>query len=231
MKYVVSDVHGEYDLFRELLIKIKFTESDMLYICGDIIDKGESSIRLLKFIRTFPNIKCILGNHEYAFLKYYSSLLEESPDDFDSLLDKLQNYFPGEEERLVWEDIDWIESLPSYIEEDNFICVHAGIPIDNMQMLSPLETVSTEELVFDRKFKNLDVKHKSPKCVFFGHTQTDCVCGESKILGYLRNPSQKASTINDFFKIHLDTGSWSKGVLGCFCIDTLKAFYIRKGKI
>ena len=33
--------------------------------------------------------------------------------------------------------------------------------------------------------------------------------------------------VSDYYKIHLDTGAWSNGVLGCFCIDTCRAFYVK----
>lgn len=228
MRYCVSDIHGEYEMFRELLRRISFAEKDEMYICGDIIDKGEKSIELAKLISSYDNIHCIIGNHEFAFLKYYHSILQTSPDDFDEVLRKLQNYFPQDGHLLDWDLVDWFDGLPSYIEEDEFICVHAGIPTDSDQQLVPLDEVSVEQLVHDRRFKDPCVIHKSPKCVFFGHTQTDCICGENKILGYRRNNGVPAKSITDFYKIHLDTGSWSNGVLGCFCLDTLKAVYIKK---
>ena len=45
MRYCISDLHGKYELFQKLLNVIRFSEQDTMYICGDIIDKGESSIR------------------------------------------------------------------------------------------------------------------------------------------------------------------------------------------
>ena len=74
MLYIISDIHAEYDLFLKLLAKIQFSPNDILYVCGDIIEKGKHSIKLAKYISQMPNVKCILGNHEYAFLKYYWGL-------------------------------------------------------------------------------------------------------------------------------------------------------------
>ena len=228
MKYVISDIHGEFELFVSLIKHINFSNQDSLYVCGDIIDKGPQSVRVAKYISSLKNVHCIIGNHEHAFLKYYHSLLDTSPEDFDEVLKKLQTYFPEDGHLLDWDLVDWFENLPAYIEEDGFICVHAGIPIDDFGYLLPLSDVSVEQMVHDRRFKDTDVIHNSPKCVFFGHTQTDCICGESKILGYRRNTAETAKTIKDYYKIHLDTGTWSNGVLGCFCVDTLKAVYMRK---
>ena len=173
MRYCISDLHGKYELFQKLLNVIHFSEQDTMYICGDIIDKGESSIRLAKYISSFPNMHCILGNHEYAFLQYYHSILQTSPNDFDAVLKKLQSYFPEEDCPLDWDLVDWFDGLPTYIEEDDFICVHAGIPVYAAGRLVPLSDVSVEQLVNDRRFKNPGLVHTSPKCVFFGHTQTD----------------------------------------------------------
>ena len=228
MKYVISDVHGEYELFCSLLNRINFSSEDSLYVCGDIIDKAPESIRLAKYISGLKNVRCIIGNHELAFLKYYHSILEASPKDFDEVLKKLQAYFPDDSDLLDWDLIDWFDSLAAYIEEDEFVCVHAGISIDESGYLLKLSQVSVERLVHDRRFKEANVIHRSPKCVFFGHTQSDCICGESKILGYRRNSGETPKTIKDYYKIHLDTGAWSNGVLGCFCIDTLKAIYVKK---
>ncbi len=41
--YVISDIHGEYELFIKLLEKIRFTSADTLYVLGDVIDRGPAS--------------------------------------------------------------------------------------------------------------------------------------------------------------------------------------------
>ena len=60
MRYCISDIHGEYEMFRELLRRISFSEKDVMYICGDIIDKGEKSIHLAKLISSYDNIIVLL---------------------------------------------------------------------------------------------------------------------------------------------------------------------------
>ena len=74
MTYVISDVHGEYHLFIKLLEKINFSNSDTLIICGDVVDKGLDSVKLLQYVLSKSNIKMIIGNHEYDFLKKYWAL-------------------------------------------------------------------------------------------------------------------------------------------------------------
>lgn len=104
---------------------------------------------------------------------------------------------------------------------------YAGTPVDTAGKLFPLSNVSAEQLVHDRRFKNPELVHTSPKCVFFGYTQTDCICGEPKILAYRRNRAVPAKCVANYYKVHLDTGAWQTGVLGCFCLDTCKVVYVK----
>lgn len=43
--YVISDIHGEYDMFLDLLEKIGLKEADTLYILGDVLDRGPTLSR------------------------------------------------------------------------------------------------------------------------------------------------------------------------------------------
>ena len=63
--YVISDIHGEYDKFMDILKEIRFSESDKVYILGDVIDRGKKGIEILEYIMTQKNIFMIKGNHEY----------------------------------------------------------------------------------------------------------------------------------------------------------------------
>ena len=70
--YVVSDIHGESELFYDILKQIRFTDEDHLYILGDVIDRGPDGIALLRRIMNTPNMTLLLGNHEYMMLQYFS---------------------------------------------------------------------------------------------------------------------------------------------------------------
>lgn len=227
MLYVISDIHGEYDLFIKLLRKINFSLNDEMIICGDVIDKGRDSVKLLRFIKSTPNFRCVIGNHEYSFLKYYWSIMQNSPKDFDDVLKKLQNYFPYDGKLLDWHTIDWLESLPYYIEKEDFVCVHAGVSLTSDNHLLPLEQTTEEQFVYDRRFKDPDVVPLTNKCIFFGHTPTSYISNECKIIKYKRTTSS-TNTIRDYYKMHLDLGVWIHGVLGCLCVDTCEEFYVDK---
>lgn len=231
MRYVMSDLHGEYDLFVALMKKIGFSPSDELYVCGDIIEKGKDGIKLAKLILSMPNAHPIMGNHEDAFIQYYNFLMRECDGDYDRVLATLRqdiNGGVGDGHLLDWDIVDKIEALPYYIETEDFICIHAGLSLTKEGEIPPLSTVSTEELIANRRFKERDIIPKSSKCVFFGHTATSAICDEDKIIAHRRKKAGYGD-IRDYAKIHLDTCTMISGVLGCFCIDTCLAHYVKRG--
>ncbi len=227
MIYICSDIHAEYDLFIKLMKAINFSDHDIMYIGGDIIDKGNDSIRLMQFIMNSPNIHTIIGNHEYEFLKFYWALMKETSEDFDDVLKKLQKLFPYDGHLLDWATVDYIESLPYFINTEEFILVHSGLPIDtNNQIVFP-KKLKPEYLLYDRQFKEPKILPKTDKCVFFGHTPTNYICNTSKILKY-KKQGFVGNNIKDYCKIHLDVGTWITGTMACICINTLEEFYISK---
>jgi hypothetical protein len=182
MTYCVSDLHGEYDLFCRLMQKIRFSASDRLIVCGDVLDKGKDCIRLLQLLFSLPNATCLIGNHEYDFLKFYWALMGQSPDDFDGVLQRLRGYFTQGGEGLDWDTMDRLENLPFYVETEGFICVHAGVPLDAYGRILPLSQAQPEHLVYDRRFKDNDVVPQAGKCVIFGHTPTSYTVSQPRII-------------------------------------------------
>ena len=66
--YVMSDIHGCYDEFIEMLKKIEFSNKDKLIIAGDYMDRGTQSYEMLKWIENKPNNVILLkGNHDEEF--------------------------------------------------------------------------------------------------------------------------------------------------------------------
>lgn len=231
MTYFVSDIHGEYDLFLKLLDKVRFSDSDTMYVLGDIIDKGSSSIKLVDFIRHKPNIKAILGNHEFIFLKFYDGLMRsaKSADDIAEVLQKLQEYFPNDKEILSWETVDYIESLPFYIETDDFICVHAGVETDENGIILPMKTQIPEVMVYSRNFKEKSFPFAAEnKPVLFGHTPCSYENGSREFIKTPKEGVASPKILADYSKIRLDCGVFLTGVLGALRLEDMQEFYIEK---
>ena len=229
MNYIISDIHGEYDLFIKLLNKINFNNNDKMIICGDIFDKGNDSIKLLNYIKEQKNIIFIIGNHEYEFLKYYDSVMKEVEDNFDQneVLTKINDYFL-DDNKIDFEGINWLEDCPYYYETKDYICVHAGVQLNDKNEVIDLAQNDFRILVYDRKFKEPNLIVRNSKCVFYGHTPVSFLNNEYKILTYSKEQANITKTIKDYYKIHLDCGTYLSGILGCFCVETCECIYVKK---
>jgi len=225
MRYVVSDVHGNYELLVKLLRKINFSKQDILFVLGDVIDKGKNVQDLLHLL--FNNLRdnaiVLAGNHEYDFVKFVTNLIVKDASD-DVILSECKKFLGVE--NLSFEDIDDIMNMQYYYEEDDFILVHAGVPFDIRGNMIPLEQARIEDLVYDRRFCNDNFVPPNCKCVIFGHTPTFYINGKKgKIVKY-----QKENTLgdkpSDFYKIQVDTGNYLSGVLGCLRLDDMQEFYV-----
>ncbi len=64
MTYCISDIHGDAARFAALLDKIHFSDSDTLYVLGDVIDRGAHGVEILQYIKSSPPIQLLMGNHE-----------------------------------------------------------------------------------------------------------------------------------------------------------------------
>ncbi|MBR2704422.1 MAG: metallophosphoesterase [Clostridia bacterium] len=67
--YVIGDLHGMYGTYIDVINSIN--DEDTLYILGDVIDIGPYGIRILQDIMNRPNVRLILGDHEWKFMKCY----------------------------------------------------------------------------------------------------------------------------------------------------------------
>ena len=67
--FVVSDIHGHYETFMKLLRLIDFKPEDIMYIDGDVIDRGKDGIKLIQYIMKQENMEMFLGNHEMMMLR------------------------------------------------------------------------------------------------------------------------------------------------------------------
>ena len=65
----MSDIHGNSKRFDSVLKQINLQPEDTLYILGDVVDRYPDGIRILRRIMKMPNVKMLLGNHEYMMLE------------------------------------------------------------------------------------------------------------------------------------------------------------------
>ena len=147
---VISDIHSHLDRLQELLKKVNYQLDDYLIINGDFVEKGTQGIETIAFLRqlqqTSDRVYILLGNCEYALetlvsnprfaremLHYFrkigkSGLIEQA---IHALHIDLQQEAPALIQRQVNDylhsSLEFIRNLPTTIETDQFLFVHAGI--------------------------------------------------------------------------------------------------------
>lgn len=115
---VIGDIHGCIEEFENLLNKISYNPNkDRVILSGDLIDRGPDSLAVVRKAREM-NLECVMGNHEYKFLKWYNTVGTRQ-----DVFDKKDFYLKFSED-----DINYIFKMPTYIRLDNnFVVVHAGL--------------------------------------------------------------------------------------------------------
>lgn len=114
----IGDVHGCYEELIALLKKVSFDKNnDRLIFLGDLVHKGPDSAKVIEFVYQ-NSYEMILGNHDDYFLKALDGFTEPY-DEFDSIVSDLST--------PVKNISHWLNSLPVFINEKEFLTVHAGL--------------------------------------------------------------------------------------------------------
>jgi len=88
MTYVMSDLHGQYDKYQDILKQIRFKSSDNLFILGDICDYGPAPMKILLDMMVRPNVFAIAGDCDLKALRLLSKMeSEEAKSDPDYRLE------------------------------------------------------------------------------------------------------------------------------------------------
>ena len=224
--YVMSDIHGEGELFHQMLERIHFSDNDILYILGDVIDRGPDGIELLKEIKSKKNIIMLLGNHEYMMLQCY----HEQPSGFDCFRwNRNGNELTMDAfRRLNVEDqqsiLEYLKRLPTHAE----ICVD-GI---DYYLVHGFPASSEEEEVWKRP--ELNERNPKPGCrVVIGHTPVlNLVVPREYRQAYLQKLQREGNHPQILFArgfIDIDCGcSYSEPMktLGCLRLNDLAEYYV-----
>ncbi len=120
MDYLVGDLQGCCDALARLLQRIDFSPSrDRLYLLGDLVNRGPSSLATLRQLRGLGSAAtCVLGNHDLHCLAVAHGIRPaHRSDTLDELLAA-----PDRDEL-----IDWLRRQPMALYEHGWLMVHAGV--------------------------------------------------------------------------------------------------------
>ena len=238
MVYIMSDIHGKLNYFELMLKLINLQPEDTLYILGDVIDRGPDGIKILKKIMSMPNVKMILGNHEYMMLETLNN-----PYNLKNWNDKLSYAFA----KSAWygnggdvthkqfkhfrkdtrkEMLDYLANLPINIDIEvngvKYKLVHAA-PLDLYREFDYKYDNETEYAVWHRFGIHTmnELLKDTDYILIFGHTPTIRFNDENPMKIFIKNKV-----------IGIDCGCaypdeyHIKGRLGCLRLDDMKEFYI-----
>ncbi|WP_071131623.1 metallophosphoesterase family protein [Enterococcus timonensis] len=189
--YVISDVHGCYDLMEQALEK--FDPATMqLVLIGDLMDRGPDSKKTwrkaLELVEKYGAIY-LKGNHEDIL----ENFLQNPADRLDNYLRNggevtMESFMhPGvlgeysiEELAVLWQNyypqlLPSLQNRPYYYEFGDFIFVHAGVDLT----LNNWKETSLHDLIWIREPFHLG-KNNTGKTIVFGHTITPHLHGDNQ---------------------------------------------------
>lgn len=123
-EYVIGDLQGCFDAFNRLLLALDFDENlDKIWLCGDIVARGENSLDTLRQVKRLSDkgaLQTVLGNHDITLIATWRGILPVKPKD------KTAPIFTASD---CDELLNWLRCQPFLLcPNDKTVLTHAGIP-------------------------------------------------------------------------------------------------------
>ena len=246
MNYVISDLHGCYDDFLQMLELINLSEEDNLFIIGDVVDRGAASVKLLQYLMKHSNMRLLLGNHDWFMMTVLNKLpIDVTADNFKEYLNGSAGFFnvytnwiyngggPTLNEYFdlsvpeITDILNFLNSLLYYyeltVENQDYILVHSvpGGYSDSFDKKKPLPDYELFDLIFSRiDDDKWGEYYYDDKILIVGHTPTLIIDKE-----YTGKIYKREKIIN------IDCGCVFKyrnedTKLGCLRLEDMKEYYV-----
>ena len=165
---VIGDIPGQY---QTLLALLEQMPKDAIPVSlGDMTDRGPDSDLVVEFFK--KNGKAVLGNHEHMMMDFYRK--PNIDRGYGTKMDHSWTYNGGgktllsyiNKSALLKEHLEWLETLPSYIEDDNFLLSHAPLnPYIEFEKALDLNPCNQDSIIWNRD----DTLTRKPKIQIYGH--------------------------------------------------------------
>ena len=223
MTYVMSDIHGNYEKFKEMLDKILLRDSDILYLLGNLVDYGEETVALIEDVSMRLNVYAIAGERDYLaarMLSGFERMLKkgDAPDAgyISEMTAWVQNGGQPTLEGYRELDEEGREGILEYLEDmtlyeqveaggKEFLLVHAGAR--GYDGSSDLEDLAPEDFLTeapDRAVPQVD--------------------GVTLVVGHTPTASGRIEYGNG--SIFINCGVKDGGALACLCLETGREYYV-----
>ncbi len=189
-RFTISDIHGCALTFEALIQKINLSPKDELYVLGDYVNRGANSKKVFDIIFSLKQegyrIHCLKGNHEQMLL--------------DSLTDKrlfqiwveinggkqtLDSFGVERVDQIPTQYLDFMASLPHYLEIDGYVLVHAGFDFNEA---NPLE--NQEAMLWKRDwYGKINSDWLDNRIIVHGHTPQSVSALKFQLFNIQRTPA------------------------------------------
>lgn len=227
MTYLMSDIHGCYDKFMKMLEKINFRSDDDLYILGDVLDRGEDGIKIIRYIMDKDNIQLLCGNHEYSALMILGNYLKNKDIMNSPEFKEVYDLWISDGGKTTWDGflkltddeqiqfIDFLKSLKFYrvlhVNNRKYFLSHTLPEKSGIRKLSDLSYI---DLIMGEP--DYDLRYSKIAIMVTGHTPT-----------YLIDERLDGKIYAQNGHLAIDCGAVFRGTLSCICLDNLKEFYVK----
>ena len=224
MTYVMSDLFGNYEKFKEMLEKISFGEEDILYLLGNTVDYGEGSVELINDLSMRMNVYPVAGEHDYLaarMLRGFEKMLKDGATPDAGYISEMTAWVQKSGGQPTLEgfralDAEGREGVLEYLEEmtlfeevdtdrASYLLVHAGIA--GYEADSDLDDYSPED--FFSESPDPTVRTVADRVLVVGHRAT-----KSGRIEYGNG------------SIFINCGVKDGGALACLCLENGKEFYV-----
>jgi hypothetical protein len=141
---VISDIHGEYEIYKNLLINNGIIDTDLnwkfgrghLVVLGDVFDRGDNVTEVLWHLfglekqaaRAGGRVHLILGNHELMVLGRITGYISPKYRSVENIAGRYYCDLYTENSVLG----KWLRTKPVIISINDILFVHAGLSIEMM---------------------------------------------------------------------------------------------------
>lgn len=230
--YAIGDIHGRYDLLRDLLRRIEAhskalpePKSFHVVLLGDLVDRGPDSAEILRYLyeldKTISGLIVLMGNHEEVMLRVY---------DGETLLlrpwlriggaETLRSFglepphrdgdpvaFLEQMRRAIPRELmDWMRSLPVTARSGDYVFVHAGV-----RPGVALKRQTKTDMIWIRE-EFLQFRGEHGATIVHGHSISPSVDLQPNRIG-------------------IDTGAYRTGVLTALYLEGSKREIIATGEV